>query len=974
MIKRLLYIVLFIVAFSTQAQNLDPLVTSDYDAQEEWVTSIMDTLTVEEKIGQLFMVAAYSNKDKKHEKFITDLIKNYHVGALIFFQDDPLKQARLTNKYQKLSNVPLLIGIDGEWGLNMRLKNSFRYPWNMTLGAIRDDKMIQDFGEQVGKHCKRMGIHINFAPVVDVNTNPENPIIGNRSFGENHITVANKSVAFTKGIQSQNVMACAKHFPGHGDTSTDSHHTLPTVDFSEQRLDSIELYPYRKNFDAGIGSIMVAHLSVPSLEMNVELPSSLSYNIVTGLLKERMGFEGLIITDAMSMKGSANFSSAEEINLEAILAGNDLLDVPLEIPKTVALFKKALKSGKLTEERLNESVKKILKTKYWAGLNNYKPLVIKDLLLDINTVEDKLLHRKLVENSITLLKNKNNVFPIRNLDKQKIAYVKLGTNDSTDFVKMLKNYANIDVISTTKLDGLISLLEPYDVVIIGNHRSSVNPWKSYKFENKDLVWLQEIARKHKVILDVFTSPYSLLQIKTFTNIDAVLVSYQNSKIAQEISAQMIFGASATKGKLPVSIGNEFSEGHGLISTNLQRLSYTSIPEEVGMDSEKLKRIDSMFRQIISQKMAPGGQVLVARHGKVFFHKRYGYHTYNKKRRVKITDMYDLASLTKILGGLPMIMKTEENGLLKLDTKLSEMLPFLKGTNKANITLKAALSHTAKIKPWIPYYLETLDSITKKPLEELYSKEKSKKYSIKVAENFYLTNSYTDSIYKRIANVDQRTRKEYRYSGLVFYLFKKYIYDVYDREMDYVNDKYFYKPIGATTLTYNPLKKFKKYRIVPSEIDDYYRNQTLQGNVHDMGAAMMNGVSGNAGLFSNSNDVAKMMQMYLQKGYYGGRRYLKSETIDKFNKRYYADINVRRGLGFDKKQLDSIGKAACKGVSDKSFGHSGFTGTYTWADPETEIVYVFLSNRVYPTMKNNKLGKQNIRTVVQQFIVDAIKEE
>jgi beta-glucosidase-like glycosyl hydrolase/CubicO group peptidase (beta-lactamase class C family) len=973
MIKKLLYIVLFIVAFSTQAQNLDPLVTSDYDTQEKWVSSILDTLTVDEKIGQLFMVAAYSNKDKKHEKFITDLIKDYHIGALIFFQDDPLKQVKLTNKYQALSDVPLLIGIDGEWGLNMRLKNTFRYPWNMTLGAVRDDKMIQDFGEQVGKHCKRMGIHINFAPVVDVNTNPDNPIIGNRSFGENHINVANKSIAFTKGIQSQNVMACAKHFPGHGDTSTDSHHTLPTVDFSEKRLDSIELYPYRKNFDAGLGSVMVAHLSVPSLELNAELPSSLSYNIVTGLLKERMGFEGLIITDAMNMKGSANFSSAEEINLQAILAGNDLLDVPLEIPKTVALFKKALKSGKLTEERLNESVKKILKTKYWAGLNNYKPIVTKDLLLDLNTVEDKLLHRKLVENSITLVKNTDNIFPIKNLDKQKIAYVKLGTDDSTPFVNMLKNYTDISVVSSDKLDGLIGLLKPYDIVIIGNHRSDANPWKSYKFENKDLVWLQEIARNHKVILDIFASPYSLLQIKSFTNIDAVLLSYQNSKSAQEISAQMIFGALTTKGKLPVSIGNEFYEGHGLISSDLKRLSYTSIPEEVGMDSYKLKRIDSMFRQIISQKMAPGGQVLAARHGKVFFHKRYGYHTYEKKRRVKINDLYDLASLTKILGGLPMIMKTEENGLLKLDTKLGEMLPYLKGTNKSNITLKAALSHTAKIKPWIPYYLETLDSITKKPLEELYRKEKSKKYSIKVAENFYLTNSYTDSIYKRIADVDQRNRNGYRYSGLVFYLFKKYIYDIYDREMDYVNEKYFYKPLGATTLTYNPLKKFKKYRIVPSEIDDYYRNQTLQGNVHDMGAAMMDGVSGNAGLFSNSNDVAKMMQMYLQKGYYGGKRYLKSETIDKFNKRYYEDIKVRRGLGFDKKQLDEDGKAASKGVSDKSFGHSGFTGTYTWADPETEIVYVFLSNRVYPTMKNNKLGKQNIRTVVQQFIVEAIKE-
>lgn len=973
MIKKLLFISAFLAAFISKAQNLDPLVTADAEAQEKWVNSIMDTLSIDQKIGQLFMVAAYSNRDKKHEKFITDLIKKYHIGALIFFQDDPLKQVKLTNKYQKLSKIPLLIGIDAEWGLNMRLKNTFRYPWNMTLGAIRDDKMIEDFGAQVGKHCKRMGIHINFAPVVDVNTNPENPIIGNRSFGENHINVANKSVAFTKGIQSQNVMACAKHFPGHGDTSTDSHKTLPTVNFSAKRIDSIELYPYRKNFDAGLGSLMVAHLSVPSLESNISLPSTLSYSIVTGLLKQKMGFEGLIITDAMNMKGSANFSSAEEINLAAIIAGNDLLDVPLEIPKTVALFKKALQSGQLTEARLNESVKKILKTKYWAGLNHFKPIETKNLISDINLIQDKILNKKLVENSITLLKNKGGIFPIKTLENKKIAYVKLGKDDSTPFVTMLNNYTQIDVISSDKLDALMTMLDSYDIVIVGNHRSNANPWKNYKFENKDLVWLQEIARNHKVILTDFASPYSLLQIKTFTNIDAVLLTYQNSKTAQELSAQMIFGALTTKGKLPVSIGNEFSEGYGLITTDLKRLSYTNIPEEVGVDSYKLQRIDSMFNEIISQKMAPGGQVLAARHGKVFFHKRYGYHTYKKKQKVKIGDMYDLASLTKILGGLPMIMKTVENGLIDLDTELGEMFPYLKGSNKDTVTLKEALSHVGKIRPWIPYYIETLDSITKKPIKGLYSKTKTKDYSIKIARNMYLINTYTDTIYKRIKDTEQLKRDGYRYSGLVFYLFKRYIKDIYDREMDYVNNKYFYSPLGATTLTYNPLKKFKKSKIAPTEKDNYYRQQLLQGDVHDMGAAMMNGVSGNAGLFANSNDVAKMMQMYLQKGYYGGKRYFKSETIDKFNHRYYADRGVRRGLGFDKKQLDTIQKAACKSASLKSFGHSGFTGTYTWVDPETDILYVLMSNRVYPTMSNNKLGKQNIRTLLHQLIYDAIKD-
>ena len=519
MIKKTVLIALIFYGSFLNAQSIDPLLVKDTLAQQKWVDTLLNNMTIDEKIGQLFMVAAYSNKDDNHEKFIANLIEKYHIGALIFFQDDPLKQAKLTNKYQAQSKIPLLIGIDGEWGLNMRLKETYRFPWNMTLGAIQNNSLITAFGVQVGKHCNRLGIHMNFAPVVDVNTNPENPIIGNRSFGENPINVAGKSSAFTLGIQSQKVLASAKHFPGHGDTATDSHHTLPTVDFTKQRLDSVELYPYKQNFEAGLGSVMVAHLSVPELEPNTNLPSSLSKNIVTGLLKEEMGFKGLIITDALNMKGSANFNSPQEINLAAILAGNDLLDVPLNIPETVIRFKEALESGELTEERLDESVRKILKTKFWAGLNNYKPIETENLIEDLNSVENELIHRKLLENSITLLKNESLIFPIQNLDKKKIAYVKLGDGDNKEFVDMLKNYTNVDVVSASNLYDLITKLKKYNLVVVGYHKSNSSPWKSYKFKQTELVWLQEIARTNKVILDVFASPYSLLQIKTFENID-----------------------------------------------------------------------------------------------------------------------------------------------------------------------------------------------------------------------------------------------------------------------------------------------------------------------------------------------------------------------------------------------------------------------------------------------------------------------
>lgn len=967
-------IIVLCLLFSTtflQAQQ-DPLLKSDTYGQQIWVDSILRSMSIDQKIGQLFMINAYSNRDATHQAYIDDLIKKYDIGGLIFFQGSPKKQIEMTNHFQGVSKVPLLIGIDGEWGLDMRLKNTYRFPWNMTLGAIRDNQLIEQFGEQLGKQCRRLGIHINFAPDVDININPKNPIIGNRSFGENRENVTQKAGAFIKGLQSQNVLACAKHFPGHGDTDVDSHLALPTIPFSKERLDSIELYPYKHLFDKGLASVMVAHLSVPAYEPNTNLPSSLSKNIITGLLKDTLGFEGLILTDALNMKGAANFSSPAEINFEVINAGNDMLLMPGDIPGTFEKLKQAFEDGTLTKDRLNYSVKKILKAKYWAGLRKFTPIKLENLNRDLNGIDSKALHYKLVENSITLLKNNSEDFPIKDLADSKIAYVKLGNADNTTFVKRLNDYAQVDVISDKNLNRLINKLKPYNHVIVGYHKSNANPWKDYKFTNKELVWLQEIARNKCVILDIFASPYSLLDVKTFENIESVLVSYQNSRIAQNISAQMIFGGLSTKGKLPVSINNEFSEGFGLQSTDLKRLSY-GIPEEVGMSSEKLNRIDSIAKIVIDSTMAPGMQVLVARYGKVIFRKNYGYHTYNNIQKVKNTDLYDLASLTKILGGLPLIMKAEEEGKFTIDNTLGELMPILKGSNKDTVTVKEALSHYGRIKAWIPYYIHTIDTITKKPLTKYYRKRRSKKFSIKVAENLYLRSDYKDTIYQLIANVEQYKKLAYRYSGLPFYLFKYYLEQQYQQPLNVLDDKYFYKPLGARSLTYKPTEKFATYNIVPTEDDNYYRHQLLRGYVHDMGAAMLDGVSGNAGLFSNSNDVAKMMQMYLQGGYYGGKRYFKTETLEKFNHRYYKKDSVRRGLGFDKPQLDPEIMATCGCVSSKSFGHSGFTGTYTWADPDSQIVYVFLSNRVYPTMTNNKLGEKDIRTKVQKLIQEAIIE-
>lgn len=1000
MLKKLLLFIFLLTSVFTYGQNLDPLRTDDYYAQEKWVDSIMKSMTIDEKIGQLFMMQAYSNKDSVHEKFIIEMIEKYHVGSLIFMQGTPTKQAELTNKYQSLSKVPLMIGFDGEWGLDMRLKNTYRFPWNMTLGAIQDNRLIREFGEHLGRHCKRLGIHVNFAPVVDINTNPLNPIIGNRSFGENKENVTQKAIAFSQGMQSEGVLANAKHFPGHGDTSTDSHHKLPVLNFDLERLKSIELYPYKRVFDAGMGSVMTAHLNVPALEYsanytelndettrgtnvslnvpvskaNSALPTSLSKKVVTGLLKKELGFLGLVFTDGLNMKGAANYSTSAEINLAAILAGNDILLIPQDVPATVNLMKVSLLNGSLTEERINESTRKVLLAKYWAGLNNYQPIDTLNLVEDLNTMEDEILHRTLVKNSMTIIKNKRKILPVKDLKKaQKIAYIQLGDDDGSIFLQALRKYTKITPIKADKLDGVVNELKEFDLVIVGYHKSNAHPWKSYKFENKELVWLYEIARQKKTILSVFASPYSLLDVKSFTNIEGILVGYQNSRIAQQIAAQTIFGAVEAKGKLPVSIKKEFSEGTGLVTQNLQRLQY-SIPEAVGMSSEKLKRIDSIAEVVLKEKMAPGLQVLVARHGQVIYEKSFGFHTDKKKDTVKNSDLYDVASLTKILASLPMLMKAEEDKKIKLTASIRDILPKFKKSNKDTVTVQEMLSHYGRLQAWIPFYTLTQDSITKKNLKQYYSSKRSKKYNIQVAKNLYLDTSYKDSIYKYIKEADQRENAGYKYSDLGYYIFKEAIERKYKKSLDVLVQKEFYESLGADRMSYLPLQKYSKKEIIPTEKDTYFRNQLLHGHVHDMGAAMLGGVGGHAGLFANANDVAKMMQMYLQKGFYGGKRYFKTKTFDKFNKRYYENEKVRRGLGFDKPQLNPDIEATCGCVSDKSFGHSGFTGAYTWADPESGIVYVFLSNRVYPTMENRGLVKEDIRTEVQRIIQEAILPE
>lgn len=958
---------IFVGQYTFAQNNFSTQTTPD---QTKWVDSVYNQMSLDDRIGQLFMVAAYSNKDTVHTNSIEKLVSNYKIGGLIFFQGGPQRQAKLTNRYQKKSKLPLFIGIDAEWGLAMRLDSVMKFPWNMTLGAIQDMDLIEKVGESYAKQSARMGIHFNFAPVLDINTNPKNPIIGNRSFGENKENVTRSALALMHGIQKNGVFATGKHFPGHGATSTDSHYSLPTIDFTKEHIDEVELYPYKKLFAEGLASVMVAHLNVPSLETRQNFPSSLSYNIVTNVLQKQLGFEGLIFTDALNMKGASNYKQPGEIDLAAFLAGNDILLFAENVPLALEKICMAYQDSVISEERLQQSVKKILNFKFKAGLNKYKSIDTTNLYQDLNPSKDKALQYKLYENAITVVRNRDEILPIKNYQKERIAYVKMGDDSHSTFLSTLQNYTEITEIKEDNIDSLMMKLQPFTKVIVGFHKAD-GAWKNHEFKANEMAKLDTIAKYKRIILDVFAKPYSLLPFTNFDNYDALIISYQNSDVAQIVSSEIIFGALGSKGKLPVSINEFFPVNHGWETKPTNVLGF-SAPENVGMNAAKLNQIDSLVQKAIKAKMTPGAQVLVAKDGKIIYQKAFGSFTYDDKTKVKNTDLYDIASLTKIVATLPVLMQEFDQGKVNIFSTLGQMLPDFENSNKGKITFIELLSHQAQLKPWEPFYKSTLDSLGK-PSVILYRKMAELQFTKQVADSLFIKNDYHNTVLDFIKTSDLLPKKEYKYSDFTFILLKEYLEKLTHQPLNILAFEHIFQPLGMTSTLYNPLNKFPLNRIVPTEIDTYFRYQKLQGYVHDMEAAMEGGVAGHAGVFSNSTDLAKLMQMYLQKGNYGGKTYFSARTFDTFNTRYFEATGSRRGLGFDKPQLPGTSGPTCGCASANSFGHTGFTGTMAWADADHNLVYIFLSNRTFPDSNvPNELSKANIREDIQKVIYDAIQ--
>lgn len=957
---------------------------NDEVACRRWVDNKLQSMTLKQKIGQLFIhtVAPYTTQSNKQN--ISDAVKEYGIGGLLFSGGEIGKQIELTNYAQSMAEIPLLITFDGEWGLAMRLKGTPSFPRNRVLGCIQNDTLLYEYGKEVARQLREIGVHVNFAPVADIDNNPKNPVINTRSFGSDRENVARKVVAYSRGLQDGGVLAVCKHFPGHGDTEVDSHKSLPVLPFTRERLDSIELYPFRKAIEAGVGGMMVGHLNVTSLDNKA---ASVSHAVVTELLKNELHFSGLVFTDALEMKG---ISSNPYVSAQALIAGNDMVLAPRNLKRELDGVLKAVKEGKITEDEINEKCRKVLTYKYAFGLDR-RPVVAKEgVIARINKSYTNDLMNRIKTSAVTVIKDSDEMLPLDlSLSGTVVLNVSSTLSETYPFYNQINDtypvtwlHANLD-----SLQYLKKKITPAQRIIVAVYTSKVDKYKKV---------LAELAKGKPTILICFNSHKVLQKLDdVVAQSSAVVLAHSDDKPVQKFVAEMLLGNKRVDGRLSVDYNDEYKAGLGVVVDPDKPRRYK--PEEFGMDSKGLARIDSIAMYGIENGAYPGCHVLVWKNGYPVYNKCFGTHTYESDRKVKENDLYDLASLTKTTATMLAVMKLYDDGKLNLTDKISNYVPEMKSTNKENITIQELLYHESGLPAYLPFYKKAID--TKSCKGGMYKKYKDANHSVKVANNLYICTNYSflsewvsdketseyslrvsDNMYikpefksvilKEIADTPLKGHS-YRYSCLNFMLLKEAVENISGMPMDEFLEENFYKPMGLVHTMYNPLKRYSKDEIIPTVKEDFLRKGPVHGYVHDEAAAMLGGVSGNAGLFSTAKEVATIYQMLLDKGVMGDRRYLTRATCELFLT--MKSKNSRRGLGFDKPDKEKPENGYCAPETPASvFGHTGFTGTCAWADPDNDLVFVFLCNRIYPNPCDRKnLMKLKIRPAIQQAIYQAI---
>lgn len=844
-----------------------------------WVDSVMSQLSLEQQIAQLMVIRVPIHMDELQLAEFEALLARTEVGGVCFFAGTAKEQLSMTRTFQAMSRIPLWVCIDAENGLGMRLSDCYSFPHQMLLGAVpqKYDHLIFEMGEEIGAQCRKLGVDVNFAPVVDLNSNPLNPVIGIRSFGENPYRVATKALQFMNGLQSKGVLAVAKHFPGHGDTETDSHLGLPVIHHSQLQIDSVDLYPFRSLIDAGVRGVMIAHLQIDALDPRPHRPATLSYPIVSDLLHKKLGFDGLVITDGLDMQGVAMYYKKGQGELQALLAGNDILLLPPDVPAAISTIKEAARTDASLARLIDMRCRRVLREKYNSGLSHFS--------LDSLSTPDSLNYRRsdqlayqLALHGVTLLKN-DDVLPIYNPDR-----------DTS-------------------------------------------------------------------ILVIYESPYALARKDSLMDrYRAVILAYEDHPAVRRAVDDLIHGRAQFEGRLPVNAGR-FKIGDGMPA---ERQNDYSRVFAAKMDVRKFESLDSLALSGIAMGAYPGCQIVVAKEGRVVFNKAYGHLSYAPDApAVDTNTVYDIASMTKVAATTLAVMHLVNKGVLGLDDKLSHYLPYLKHSKKSNLTIKQVMSHFARLKDYEPYYEQLGVECVPQPGTLLpdASCEKCR-----------------EKLLKAIAKSDLIKDQKYLYSDLGFILMGDLVQRVTGVTLDSLCDSLFYRPLGMRSTCFNPLQHgIDKNRIAPTEQDDLFRHRLVHGEVHDQNAAVMGGVAGHAGLFSTAGDLAQLFIMLLNDGYYNGHRFLSPKTVGAFNHRYFAGQGNRRGVGVDKPLFKPVpdGNTSVE-VSQSSYGHTGFTGTMFWSDPESGLVFVFLSNRVHPSADNKLLSQSNLRTRMQSLIYQSLK--
>jgi beta-glucosidase-like glycosyl hydrolase/CubicO group peptidase (beta-lactamase class C family) len=910
--------------------------------KQQWVNYWMKKLTLEQKVAQMIMPDArgvFLARNSKEFKKLVHYVKDRKVGGLIFFRGDVFETADMINYFQKISDVPLLISADFEWGTAMRLDNTTHFPPAMGIAATGNPDYAYEVGRIIAIEGRAIGIHQNYAPTVDVNNNYRNPIINIRSFGETPEIVSKFSIPFIKGLQENGMIATAKHFPGHGDTDIDSHLDLPVINHSKARIDSIELPPFKDAINFGVKSIMVAHISFPQLDTAKNLPATLSYNIITGLLKKELGFKGLIVTDAMTMRGVTKLYSNALASVLAVKAGNDIILMPPNVDEAIDAIVKAVKRGEISEERINESVKKILEFKYELGLHKNR-FVDVDKIRDVVATEENLRKAKEISRaSITVVKNEN-ILPLIQFGDKKILHITIvdsnDPNSGSYFISQLSqrydniSFERVDLRSTNgELNSILSKINNFDIVIVSAYVRVRAYQSSLSLVEKHAKFLRQVINSGKpVILISFGNPYIVMD---YPDVKAYICSYSDAQPVVEATAEVLFGEISPQGKLPINIPGFAKIGTGL--TYPQTTLRYGYPDEAGFDPNKLSKLDTLLEKAIQDSATPGAVLLVARNGVIAYHKAFGTYTYDPySRQVEPNSVYDMASITKVAATTISIMKLYDEGKINLDDPVAKYIPKFAQNGKDKVTIKNLLLHNSGLPSWKPFY-----QLCKSPSEIL------------------------DSIYAQ--PLVYKTGDSTVYSDLGFITLGKIVEVVTGKPLDQYVKETFYIPLGMKYTTFLPPKDWLGI-IAPTEFDSA-SGSFIYGVVHDENARALGGVSGHAGLFSNARDLAVLMQMILNGGEYGGIRFFKKETVDLFTKRWQNN----RGLGWDN-ALSPYGKSALDGAfGENAFGHTGFTGTSVYVYPEKKLIAVLLTNRVHPTRANTK--HIPLRKAVHKAIVEAL---